>query len=287
MRRQASVERRDTHASVREVGRARPSGPGISRSDGSARRRPDPWKTLAWVGAAAVVLVALGFAALLGVRSLSAPTTATSSREAAVSTPESASDQSLGGSATGDSRAAAPKSPGAATTAPWGAAVLEPDFITVNDIAYRSLGATSTTQSDLAVAGTTTTSLDTGGAPQTYTVYATPGQGEWQISSGAGTLVFEIVSRRLDGRSYLLTSNAIEQFGTWPSLPSGVHGSDHGRRRTHVRRRLGKDDLGVQVYTRPGIRIEEGFAVAPGTARTDPARSRTPTGRGGRPPRAD
>ena len=118
--------------------------------------------------------------------------------------------------------------------------------------------------------GTTLTSLDNAGEPKTLTVFATPTPGRVAIVSNGATLAFDSVKRTLGGRTYALNSVPIEAFGTWPSLPStfAEPATPEGAP-TFVPGP--NDDLGVQVFTRPGVPIESGFALAPHTPSDDPA----------------
>ncbi len=243
-----------------------------TRPDGARQRwRRDPWKTAAWFGAAAVVLVALGIAGMAGIRGLESPIG--TSLRAAAPEQENSADKAASGSttagsgyeATGTQDTASP----AATAATPG---VVPDYIVVDNVVYRSSGTAALQRSQLEMAGTTFTSLDSGSAPQSLTVFATPTAGRVVILFNGQTLAFDAVTRTLDGRRYSLASGPIERFGVWPSLPSGF---------TQPVTSEGApsfvagptDDAGVEVYTRPGVAIDRGFAIAPGTAPTDPAQA--------------
>lgn len=251
------TERAPAHAPVAFIGRIR----------GQWQR--DPWRMAAWVGTAAVVFVALGFAAVIGIRSGMSPS-ATSSRDAATVAEDSASDKAAGGAPTDGTELSSPAAPPATSqSAPALAPGLVPDYITMNGVVYRS-SQTSLAESQLTTAGVTRTALDSGGDPHALTVYATPTSGRVAIVSDGRTLAFDMVTRTFDGQTYVLTSRPIVAFGTWPSLPSGFSepATPEGAP-TFVPGP--KDDLGVQVYTRPGIAIDKGLALAPKTPPNDPA----------------
>ena len=220
------------------------------------------WNAIAWAGAAAAVLIVAGFAALAGVRSMLAPTAG--SRDAAYTTQESASDSLA---ATGP---ATDKSATAAAPESTGEALASPGFISVGGTAYRYVGMAEVEPSTLTTAGSTTTAFDTGSEAQPYTVYATTTPGRVAVLSAEGTRVFEIVTRRVDGATYVLTSGSITSFDEWPTLPASfTQPTTADGAPTFVP--AGTDSVGVSLYVRPGTRLEDGFAVAPGTLASDPA----------------
>ncbi len=252
-----------------ELKTAEPVSETVGMRTARRRRRRDPWRTAAWLGAAAVVLVAVGFAAVLSTRD-AAQRPATSSQDAFVNqegTPERNAARSMPGDARPGEEKASGTAERAAAPEPAPAA---PDFITVNGVAYRSVETSGIDESELTAAGSTSTSLDTKDRPKTYTVHAIPTTGRVAILTDTETLTFDVVTRRLGDKTYMLTSRPIERFGTWPSLPSGfTQPTTADGAPTFVEEE--KDALGVQVYIRPGIPIENGFAVAPGTPSSDPA----------------
>jgi hypothetical protein len=68
-----------------------------------------------------------------------------------------------------------------------------------------------------------------------------------------------------------LTSGAvIDSFGVWPVLPTRFP-TPTTADGTPTFVAAGTDALGVKVYAAAGRPVSEGFAVAPGTAATDPA----------------
>jgi len=120
-----------------------------------------------------------------------------------------------------------------------------------------------------------TTSLDTGGAAIAYPVFADASSDTIIVDVGDDALMrFDPVVRTLRGTVYALRSGAITAFGQWPSLPSGIPepSSPDG---SPVFIAAGTDDAGVTLYVRPGTDPADGFAVAPGTAPTDPAAGNT------------
>lgn len=243
-------------------------GPIVPDELSAARKRARQRSMLAWAGAAAAVLIVAAFAAVSGLRSIVSPT-ATSTRSS-FAPGESTSDKNLDASVPGSAGAATaqPQGRSAESTAAQPAAT--PDFITVNDIVYRSARTIAIDRSQLTTAGTTSSALGTGGAPQALTVYSTPTSGQVALIPDGATLAFRIVTRLLGGQTYALTSAPIPAFGVWPSLPSGfIVPTTADGAPTFVTAE--KDDLGVQVYSRPGIPVTDGFAIAPGTAESDPA----------------
>jgi hypothetical protein len=241
------------------------SGAPSADSTRSSRRTPDAstgatakwryWNTLAWVGAAAAVLVVAGFATVAGVRSILAPTP--SSRESASVAQDTGTSPGYDDSLAATAPKAAP-------------AQSSPGFITMDGAAYRYVGIADIERSALTTVGSTTTALDTGGAARTYTIYSTGIAGRVAVLSAEGTRVFELVTRRLSSQVYVLTSETITDFTEWPGLPPGFpQPTAADGAPTFVA--AGTDDLGVNAYSRPGTPIETGFAVAPGTPMSDPA----------------
>ncbi len=234
----------------------------------AARKRARQRNTLAWAGAAAAVLIVAAFAAIPGLRGIVSPTT--TSTRSSFAPGESTSDKNLdasvpGGGAVESTQPSAPTG-FSATAQP----AVAPDFIAVNAIVFRSAGTLAIDRSQLTTAGTTSSALGTGGAPEALTVYSTPTSGQVALTPDGATLAFRIVTRLLGGQTYALTSAPIPAFGVWPSLPSDfIVPTTADGAPTFVT--AAKDDLGVQVYSRPGIPVADGFAIAPGTAGSDPA----------------
>lgn len=234
----------------------------------AARRRARQRSMLAWAGAAAAVLIVAAFAAVSGLRSIVSPT-ATSTRSS-FAPGESTSDKNLDASVPGSAGVATAQPQGGSAESRAAQPAVAPDFITVNDIVYRFVETLAIDRSQLTTAGTTSSALGTSGAPEALTVYSTPTSGQVALTSDGATLAFRIVTRLLGGQAYALTSAPIPAFGLWPSLPSGfIEPTTADGAPTFVTAE--KDDLGVQVYSRPGIPVTDGFAIAPGTAESDPA----------------
>jgi hypothetical protein len=247
------------------------SGAPSADSTRSSRRTPDAstgasakrryWNTLSWVGAAAAVLIVAGFATVAGVRSILAPTP---------SSQESASVAQDTGTSPGYDDSLAATTPKAAGQAPAAPALSSPGFITMDGAAYRYVGIADIERSTLTTVGSTTTALDTGGAARTYTIYSTGTAGRVAVLSAEGTRVFELVTRRLNSRVYVLTSEAIADFTVWPGLPPNFpQPTTADGAPTFVA--AGTDDLGINAFSKPGTPIETGFAIAPATPMSDPA----------------
>jgi hypothetical protein len=82
---------------------------------------------------------------------------------------------------------------------------------------------------------------------------------------------FDPVTRTYGTGTFQLQSGVgLARFGEWPRLVSGMSEptSPDG---SPTLRQYGLDSAGVPVYVRIGANPEAGFAVAPGTAATDPA----------------
>lgn len=99
------------------------------------------------------------------------------------------------------------------------------------------------------------------GTDEPLFVQAAPGQ----------LLSFTRVVRTLGRAEYaLVTDVAIARFGEWPTLPSEIPQPESADGKP-VFHRIGFDDTGVNVYGLLTSSIDEGFAIAPGSAASDPA----------------
>jgi hypothetical protein len=143
------------------------------------------------------------------------------------------------------------------------------EYITVGAYVYRYTGTTDVGGSEVATLGTTLTALDTETAPRQFEVVSRR-EGDAVIVAEDRTLGFELVTRTLQGRTYAMQSRALSGFGQWPTLPDGFAEptSDSG---APTFAPSISDDSGVAVYTPGGASPRDGFAVAPGTATSDPA----------------
>lgn len=218
-----------------------------------------------WLSAAAVVLVVVAVGTAVGVNSLLSgnAVSETSSREAAFDTaaPE------MGGAAQ-----SAPKESGAAVTAPLDQVAptsAAPAAITVDGIVFVSAGeASAVDAASLKQVGSTTTALDSGGAPTTYAVLGLQDPGRVYVKTPAGLVAFDRVTRSIDGALFAQESGTLTAYGEWPSLPADVpQPTTPDGAPTFVPD--GTGSLGIPVYRLASG--STGRAVAPGTPATDPA----------------
>ena len=88
---------------------------------------------------------------------------------------------------------------------------------------------------------------------------------------GRAFLRFDPVLRRFNGADFQLQPGiTLDRYGLWPELPSSLPvPSEANGSPTFIA--AGTDDSGVTVYVRVGDSPDNGFAVAPGTAPSDPA----------------
>lgn len=229
----------------------------------SGRPRVPVWAP--WAAAAAVLLVVAGVATTQGVQYLLKP-----SGDGAVLGEASTTDPSR--ESDGDQAApeAAPAPPADdAATAEQG-----PAYVVFDQRVFTRTGETARPAAGSPI-GSVTSALDSGEAAVAYPVY--PGTDADTIvvaTDDDEALVFTSVVRPLRGTPYGLRSGSISAFGQWPSLPSDIpEPTSPDGSPTFIK--VGTDDLGVPIFVRPGTDPASGFAVAPGTAPSDPAAGNT------------
>jgi hypothetical protein len=223
---------------------------------------PVRWATLG--AAAALAASALIAFVVIGMNSGSANQTAQSS----VGTGSTALDFTYG-TANTPARAAG----GAETQATKAPAPAQaPDYILYGGFVYAPGALLADANTATPTIGTVTTAFASGGTPTAVTVFRSPlTDGSIVVQSPDGMRVFTPVVRTLSSVRYQLTSaQAIDRFGTWPTLPVrfAAPTSDSG---TPSFVTAGTDSLGVTVFSAIGRPVSEGFAVAPGTSTSDPA----------------
>lgn len=218
---------------------------------------PTKWASLGAVGAlAATALIAFVVVGLGG----PARTPQTASTSGASAAPEvSFSDAG---------QKAAPAAP---TAAPQPAPTQAPDYVLFRDYVYAPGALLADAGSATPTIGSLTTAFATGGSV-TATVYRSPlTDGSIVVQGPDGLRLYTPVVRLMSSIRFQLTSGKpIERFGVWPVLPTRfpVPTTADG---TPTFVLAGTDALGVSVYAATGRPVTEGFAVAPGTAASDPA----------------
>jgi hypothetical protein len=229
------------------------------------RSRAPVWAP--WAAAAAVLVVVAGVVTSQGVRYLLQPS---SGADSEISLTDTSGDRQMeNGAAESDLSAQQPPAEDEAVTATEG-----PSYVLFGQNVYRLSAATSGEPTGSRV-GSVTSALDTGGAATNYPAYADPSSDAIIVDVGDDALMrFEPVVRTLRGTAYALRSGAISAFGQWPSLPPGIP-EPSAPDGSPVFIAAGTDDVGVTVYVRPGTDPSDGFAIAPGTAPSDPAAGNT------------
>jgi hypothetical protein len=161
--------------------------------------------------------------------------------------------------------------PSVTAQTPPPAPVQAPDYVLFKDFVYAPGALLADAGSATPTIGTLTTAFASGG-PQTATVYRSPlTDGSIVVKGPDGLRVYAPVVRLLSSVRYQLTSGKpIERFGVWPVLPSRfpVPTNTDGAPSFVA---AGSDALSVNIYAATGRPVTEGFAVAPGTATSDPA----------------
>ena len=194
----------------------------------------------------------------------------------------------IGGQKTADEAALVPEaalSGPATTTAPESGAPSEEraaadvaasaalSYVSLAGRVFRLAGPATASPSVLTTAGVVASAFDTSGPAGARTAwYVRSDRMRILIERTPGSLTsFEAVVRSFGGTPYqLVTGAALDTYGIWPSLPARFAPPTQADG-SPTFRYLGTDDLGGAVYVPVGGRIEDGFAVAPGTKPADPA----------------
>jgi len=147
-----------------------------------------------------------------------------------------------------------------------------PDYVVFESRVYTPGALLADSSTATPTIGTVKTAFATGGGVQDAAVYGSPiKDGSIVISGPDGFRLYSPVVRRLSSKRYqLIAGNAVERFGTWPTLPTrfATPQSPDG---SPTFAAAGKDSLGVDVFAAAGQPLATGLAVAPGTSASDPA----------------
>lgn len=261
---------------VREAAKPQPEpeppmeAPARATSPLSRRIRWTPataWLVGTSVTAAAAVLVAVSIG-VLGSRSPVRPIVDGSANLQQLNAPRELST----GAATGTSGGSA--SPGAHQSTTGATAVSVPNYIAFQDYVYLAGSMLAPGSAATPVIGETSSSFDVkGGAATQATVYRSPlTDGSIVLArGGASKQLFTPVTRTYNGQTFQLVAGvAIPSYGTWPQLPPRFT-EPTASNGAPAFIQAGADASGVALYIPSGADIMQGFAVAPGTASTDPA----------------
>jgi hypothetical protein len=147
-----------------------------------------------------------------------------------------------------------------------------PDAVAFDGRVYLPGAAVDTSGSSLTTIGVLSSSFNAMGTVVQATAYRPPlSDGSVLVRTPDGVFQYSAVIRTFDDRTWqLLSGRELMHFGQWPRLPSSFPEptSPDG---SPTFREAGKDSLTVSVYTPDGAKPTSGFAIAPGSATTDPA----------------
>jgi len=221
---------------------------------------PDSWKGWApYAAAAAVLLVVAGFAVMQGARFISG-TGDTASSDVQPSQAGAPAPYDVESTAGEGTYSAADEQDGAENAS----------YIEYGGWAYRFVRRTSSVSSPTA-AGVVVSALDTEDAPTQHSVFTDSDSESLLLLDEDGRyLEFELVTRSAQGKSYVLVTRQIGGFGMWPLPPIGMPmpTEDDG---SPVLRASVTDSHGQRMYVPDTDLPRDGFGVAPGTPRQDPA----------------
>jgi hypothetical protein len=185
------------------------------------------------------------------------------------STNQASGSLDLGFSGSGQA-AGTPASPASPATTP--APAQAPDYVVYKTFVYSPGALVADASSATPTIGTVSTAFAAGGAVQSVPVYRSPlSDGSIVVRDPDGLRLYTPVIRMLASVRYQLTSGkTIDRFGVWPVLPDRFPTPTNSAG-TPAFVTAGTDALGVGVFSATGRPVSEGFAVAPGTAASDPA----------------
>jgi hypothetical protein len=148
-----------------------------------------------------------------------------------------------------------------------------PDYILYKDGVYFGGSSIGPAASPVTTEGAVVTALDSSASPApvvTLRAASEPDSVVLLLPSGAYR-TFYPVTRTFGGRRFQLRSGvALSRFGEWPRLIAAVSEPTASDGSPQLRS-YGTDSSGVPVYARIGADPAVGFAIAPGTATSDPA----------------
>lgn len=147
-----------------------------------------------------------------------------------------------------------------------------PDYLAFESRVYAPGALLADSSTATPTIGVAKTAFATGGGIQDATVYASPlKDGSIVVAGPDGLRLYEPVVRRVSSRRYqLVAGNSMERFGIWPTLPTRFTPpqSPDGSPSFSA---AGTDAAGATIYAATGQPVTTGFAIAPGSATTDPA----------------
>ncbi len=235
-------------------------------------KRPENRRAVViWAGAAAMLIVFVGIAAISGVNAIlggSGSQTAASDMSKSGASMESAAPQESAPqvAAPNDSRDAssADLSAGSAATAPTAS------YVVAGGSVYKLVGPSSYARSNLTTGGTTTTSLGSEDPPKALAYYLAPEKNKIVVDDGTGALlVFELVTRDFTGRQFALRSGDITSYRQWPTMPPPMQPPANPDGAPQFQ--PAGTSMGVTAYVQSGTTADAGIAIPPNTPATDPA----------------
>jgi hypothetical protein len=230
----------------------------------------DRRRTYAWLGAAAVVLVAVGVLGALGVMKLVGTGSRTAVQTSQMAATAPAEPQASAGGAAPQTestteRAGVAAVPSTVATAPAG------EYVVLAGIAYLHSGPADLTVAQVPNVGTMRLAFSSGKTPTMRTVYAKDAKQRIYIQDDSQVLQsFDVVTRTYQGVTYSLRARDIDTLGTWPQMPVDIQTptSPNG---SPVFALDSESTSSAPVYHRTGSSAKQGIAIPPNTPPPDPA----------------
>ena len=242
----------------------------ISGGMSVGRSALDRRRTYAWLGAAAVVLVAVGVLGALGVMrlvgggsrstSLTTEMASTAPAEPKMAASGQAPEADLTGGQSGAARV-----PSAASSATAG------EYVVLSGIVFQHSGPADLAVDQIPTIGTMRLASSPTQTATMRTVYAKDAAHRIYIADDSQVLQsFDVVTRDYQGITYLLRARDISALGTWPQLPADIQAptSPDG---SPVFTLDSRATSSTPVYHRTGSTAKQGIAIPPNTPAPDPA----------------
>lgn len=232
-----------------------------------------------WGSAAAAVLLFAGVAAVAGMRAITQPSGGYTMGPITEVSPGTAGGPSIAAQAP----AAAPAAPQSTTSSTTDAAAPgnsagaastpapSRGYVLYNQDVYSQVGPSQLSKDKLVSSGVLSSALGGTGAALQHTVYTSSDAGRIIVDEGdsGGLVVFAQVTRDFHGKTYVLTSGAIDSFSVWPTMPPPMQAPTGSN---------GAPDFasaglsqGIPAFTRTGSSADAGIAIGPNSPPTDPA----------------
>ena len=228
----------------------------------------DRRRTYAWIGVAAVALIAVSVVGALSVMRLASSGSKATTTATELSAPSFADQQAA---KTAAPQAERQRAAGAATPTTTTPSANTAEYVSFGGLVYQRQGPATVTIGQVPIVGSMRLAFSSAQAPSMRSVYANDAATTIYIADDARVLQsFEAVTRTYNGTTYKLRGQDIATFGTWPQLPLGMQipATPDGSPMFELDSRVAS---GQAVYHRAGSSAAQGIAIPPNTPAPDRA----------------